>query len=345
MSRTISTSASSSPKRRRKPCVKWTKEEDRKLVHAVQILKIPKWKGIAAYVGTKNPNACFQHWSRVLDPSIRKAKFTEEELYRLADAVAKHGEHSWTSVAGDMSGRTDTQCRARWSDVMRMRGELHKRLVEYYRSVKCSVCHEEKDSSRGFVKKSSLVIPSSKGIHVVKIPEAERKKSGPLVPKIELPLQQEEHDEDEQVSMLEEVKAAEDMEEEEDIEEEEEMKKDLQSSMVDPYLAKAIDEAIVPLFSMSFPQYSFLSPQFGGASPPSSNARMMNVQDEFETPELEDATGFPKELEFGDHDVPSDLGVGFFDPVDDAGFFPTMKNVLSASELFGHGMPSSLFEY
>jgi hypothetical protein len=38
-------------------------EEDGKLVHAVQILKISKWKSVAAYVGTKNPNACCKYWT------------------------------------------------------------------------------------------------------------------------------------------------------------------------------------------------------------------------------------------------------------------------------------------
>eukprot|EP01028_Stygiella_incarcerata_P000307 TRINITY_DN10345_c0_g4_i1.p1 TRINITY_DN10345_c0_g4~~TRINITY_DN10345_c0_g4_i1.p1 ORF type:complete len:494 (-),score=129.63 TRINITY_DN10345_c0_g4_i1:24-1505(-) len=119
-------------KRVRKPCIPWTKLEDEKLLEAIQVYGLSRWKEVADVVGTKSANSCYQHWTRVLDPSISKKKFSEKELLHLAWVVAKYGEHRWKSVANDMVGRTDTQCRARWGEISKQKTKFYQYVWEKY---------------------------------------------------------------------------------------------------------------------------------------------------------------------------------------------------------------------
>ena len=58
---------------------------------------------------------CNQHWRRVLDPSIKKGKWTEEEDQALLKAVSECGDKlHWGLVAQKIPGRTDSQVRYRY---------------------------------------------------------------------------------------------------------------------------------------------------------------------------------------------------------------------------------------
>jgi hypothetical protein len=93
---------------------KWTQEEDAKLTDAVKKHGADNWNAIAALVPARNYKQCAQRWAESLDPDINQGKWTPEEDEKLTEAVTKHGSN-WVPVAALVPGRTNTQCRHRWS--------------------------------------------------------------------------------------------------------------------------------------------------------------------------------------------------------------------------------------
>lgn len=57
---------------------------------------------------------CQNRWQKTLCPTMRKGAWTEEEDDRLRKAVAGYGV-SWIQVATAIPGRTNDQCRERWT--------------------------------------------------------------------------------------------------------------------------------------------------------------------------------------------------------------------------------------
>eukprot|EP01028_Stygiella_incarcerata_P001793 TRINITY_DN1331_c0_g1_i1.p1 TRINITY_DN1331_c0_g1~~TRINITY_DN1331_c0_g1_i1.p1 ORF type:complete len:190 (+),score=39.30 TRINITY_DN1331_c0_g1_i1:193-762(+) len=93
---------------------RWTKEESLKLLEAVKKFSTKNWKVIANEVGTKSRDSCYQHWRRVVNPELKKEKFSKDELIVLANAIREYGKHHWTKVSLMLPHRSDTNCRARW---------------------------------------------------------------------------------------------------------------------------------------------------------------------------------------------------------------------------------------
>jgi hypothetical protein len=100
----------------RKKAVRWSPEEDERLIAAVQTHGSDNWPLVAATVGGgRSRSQCSQRWVRGLDPRINKANWSSEEEQALLNAVQIHGPKSWTRIAGDMGDRSDVQCRFRYS--------------------------------------------------------------------------------------------------------------------------------------------------------------------------------------------------------------------------------------
>ena len=57
---------------------------------------------------------CQNRWQKTLCPTMRKGAWTEKEDDRLRKAVAGYGV-SWMQVATAIPGRTNDQCRERWT--------------------------------------------------------------------------------------------------------------------------------------------------------------------------------------------------------------------------------------
>jgi len=112
----------------RKKLSRWTKEESEKLLLLVR--KYPdggisrnRWTSISENMGGKSSSQCFQHWFRVLDPSIRKGPWKEEEEEILLKLVSEYEKNyqkiPWAAVATKIVGRTDTQCRYHFNTITR----------------------------------------------------------------------------------------------------------------------------------------------------------------------------------------------------------------------------------
>ncbi|KAH7931295.1 hypothetical protein BV22DRAFT_1190583 [Leucogyrophana mollusca] len=94
----------------------WTTESDERLLSAIKYRGLDNWLLVAQYVSEDaTPQQCANRWQRTLDPNIQRGNWSPEEDARLRLAVDAFGS-SWVNVASVIAGRTNDQCRDRWSD-------------------------------------------------------------------------------------------------------------------------------------------------------------------------------------------------------------------------------------
>ncbi|KAK0656218.1 Homeodomain-like protein, partial [Cercophora newfieldiana] len=74
----------------------WTKEEDEKLLQAVDKYGA-RWSKVAVVVGSRNGDQCWKRWYDCLDPRIDKSPWTADEDARLLHEVATHGRN-WSEI-------------------------------------------------------------------------------------------------------------------------------------------------------------------------------------------------------------------------------------------------------
>jgi len=100
----------------------WSTEYDQKLKDAVQHYGLNNWAIVARHV-SENATAsqCEGRFSRQFDSTVKRGTWTAQEDARLRLAVEAYG-HSWIDVASAIPGRTNDQCRDRWSDRQKTAG-------------------------------------------------------------------------------------------------------------------------------------------------------------------------------------------------------------------------------
>lgn len=108
----------------RKPSKAWSKEEDKLLGEGVLKYKSRNWKAIAKYIGTRSHTQCFQRWHKVVNPDLKKGRWTIYEdkvlktkaLYQINSCKQRNVQHkiSWGNICKSIKGRTAKQCRERW---------------------------------------------------------------------------------------------------------------------------------------------------------------------------------------------------------------------------------------
>jgi myb proto-oncogene protein len=92
---------------------KWSAEEDRTLIAAVDKCGARNWKQIAAIVSGRTHAQCLQRWMKVLKPGLKKGQWTTGEDQQLTKLV-ESGWESWPLISQQIPGRTSKQCRERW---------------------------------------------------------------------------------------------------------------------------------------------------------------------------------------------------------------------------------------
>ncbi|KAJ7228892.1 hypothetical protein GGX14DRAFT_415648 [Mycena pura] len=117
----------------------WNADSDQKLIDAVNQYGTA-WSLVAKYVSPDvTPAQCSSRYQRSFDPTLRHGAWSVEEDKRLVAAVAGYGK-SWAEVATVVPGRTNEQCRDRWTNTLDpakasnkkddWTEELDKRLME-----------------------------------------------------------------------------------------------------------------------------------------------------------------------------------------------------------------------
>jgi hypothetical protein len=98
----------------------WKEDEDTKLKNAIHEHGDKDWATLAALVPGRTRNQCQNRWHDALDPDQtgRTGKWVEDEDIELKEAVHKYGGKNWGAVAELVSGRTRSQCKNRWHNVL-----------------------------------------------------------------------------------------------------------------------------------------------------------------------------------------------------------------------------------
>ena len=94
--------------------LKWSQEEDNKLLELVEIYGNRNWKKISEHMETRNPVQCLHRWTKILKPGLVKGPWTAEEDKKLVQWVKKQGAMKWSMCSEMIPGRSGKQCRERW---------------------------------------------------------------------------------------------------------------------------------------------------------------------------------------------------------------------------------------
>jgi len=102
------------------PKKKWTKDEDKRLRALVETHG-ENWPIVTKILngdrGQRSKAHCFNRWSKVLKPGMRKGPWTKEEDTKLKAIVEQNGaaeKVKWSSIALQLPGRIGKQCRERY---------------------------------------------------------------------------------------------------------------------------------------------------------------------------------------------------------------------------------------
>jgi hypothetical protein len=98
---------------------KWTADEDKELIRAVEKFAATRWKTIAGLIPGRTKKQCWNRWQYALDPSVvrmteRTGKWLREEDDKLVAAAEKYKGKNWDSIAALVPSRTKRQCMDRW---------------------------------------------------------------------------------------------------------------------------------------------------------------------------------------------------------------------------------------
>lgn len=98
--------------------LRWTDEQDYRLIYAVYKFGTSDFVKIANFVGyQKNRKQCYDRWHRILNPQISHDPWTDEEDEALFYAVYEFGPKSWFKVSNALGNRSTVQCRYRFSQI------------------------------------------------------------------------------------------------------------------------------------------------------------------------------------------------------------------------------------
>ncbi|XP_062929790.1 snRNA-activating protein complex subunit 4 isoform X3 [Mobula hypostoma] len=95
----------------------WTKEEDQMLTELVQKMRVGNfipYTKIAYFMEGRNASQILFHWSKSLDPTLKRGPWSRAEDRLLLKAVAKYGSRDWFKIQEEIPGRVDSQCRDRY---------------------------------------------------------------------------------------------------------------------------------------------------------------------------------------------------------------------------------------
>lgn len=96
----------------------WTKEEDKLLREAVAVYGESSWQLVAEYVGERTGQQCLFRWTKSIDPRLKKGRWSAKEDKKLSEAVSRYGIGRWAKISSAVPGRTDSQCRERYMNVL-----------------------------------------------------------------------------------------------------------------------------------------------------------------------------------------------------------------------------------
>nr|AAS10096.1 MYB transcription factor [Arabidopsis thaliana] len=97
----------------------WTQEEDDKLIDHIQKHGHGSWRALPKQAGLNRcGKSCRLRWTNYLRPDIKRGNFTEEEEQTIINLHSLLG-NKWSSIAGNLPGRTDNEIKNYWNTHLR----------------------------------------------------------------------------------------------------------------------------------------------------------------------------------------------------------------------------------
>jgi len=108
----------------------WGDLEDELLRMAVHMHGASNWTDICKLVPERSGKQCRERWHNHLNPSVRKAKWTEEEDRMIAEGVAELGTR-WSEIVKRFEGRSDNDIKNRYNACKRARERRAKLMAVF----------------------------------------------------------------------------------------------------------------------------------------------------------------------------------------------------------------------
>lgn len=115
---------------------KWTSEEDKLLVHAVEVFGTESWIKICQMVPGRTGKQCRERWIGQLSPQVSKTTWSEIEDKLLLELHNDFG-NKWTSISKYLKGRSAISVKNRWNWLIR-HNVTHGRHMSSTSSDECS---------------------------------------------------------------------------------------------------------------------------------------------------------------------------------------------------------------
>ena len=107
--------------------IKFTEEEDQKLLKIISNVGTKNWKEVAAQMKTRNPRQCRERWNNYLNPSLNDNPWTAQEDYLIEVLYDKYGTQ-WNKIAKHFNNRSDNSLRNRWMRIKRHKNKFSNKL-------------------------------------------------------------------------------------------------------------------------------------------------------------------------------------------------------------------------
>jgi hypothetical protein len=111
----------------------WRPHEDELLRGCLDLINKNNWSEVSKFVPGRTSKQCRERWTVCLDPSINRAKWTEEEDRLLMDLQAQHG-NSWVLISKSFCGRTENAVKTRAKSLLKQREEEEDRVKRFKES-------------------------------------------------------------------------------------------------------------------------------------------------------------------------------------------------------------------
>ncbi|KAL4460326.1 hypothetical protein ABPG74_000077 [Tetrahymena malaccensis] len=103
----------------------WTRQDDEKLIRAVQIFGEKRWGQVSTLLNGKEHTDIVQRWVKFLNPRIEKGRWSLREDIKLAvlyefytSCKEKIENKTWCLIANHFTNRTEVQIRERWCNLL-----------------------------------------------------------------------------------------------------------------------------------------------------------------------------------------------------------------------------------